>query len=97
MKMENLCQKWVRISKSKGLSPISISKLYHWSSTGQNPEIFSRIGGGVFVNLEAIDRLLESGIKPAQEMTTDKEIKSILARLHTLENKVISRRKGGQQ
>lgn len=58
-----------------------------------HPEVFSRIDGGLFVNLEAIDRLLESGIQ-AEEKTTDKEIKSILARLHTLENKLIYRRKG---
>jgi len=58
-----------------------------------HPEIFSRINGGVFVNLEALDKLLESGIQ-AEEETTNQEIKSILARLHTLENKIIYRRKG---
>ena len=91
--MENLCKKWVKISKSKGLSPISVPMLYSWSSLNQHPEIFSRINGAVFVNLEALDALLEAQIqKPTAELTNS-QIKLINARLDALEIKPGFRRK----
>ncbi len=41
--------------------PVRRSTLYHWSSIGRYPELFTRIGSRMlFVDTEALDRLLEA-------------------------------------
>jgi hypothetical protein len=56
--MKNL----VRISKSKAKElPLSASCLYKWRHMGKYPELFVKIGGAVFVDLDAFDRVIEAG------------------------------------
>ena len=51
--------RWVKISKADGL-PVSKSLLYKWRHRKENLQIFSKIGGGVFVDVEALEKLLEN-------------------------------------
>jgi hypothetical protein len=67
--------------------------LYAWHSTNQNPQIFSKVNGGVFVNLEALDMLLEKQTQQPELDPTNSQIKSINARLDALEVKPVFRRK----
>jgi hypothetical protein len=59
--MENLQSHWVKVSKSAPLLPISTSLIYKWKHRGQHLEIFSKIGGNLFIDVAAVERLLEAG------------------------------------
>ena len=58
--MQNL----VRVSKMKGLPfklPYEPQTFYKWFHLGKYPEIFVKFGGGLFVDLAALERVLEKG------------------------------------
>jgi len=45
----------------RGELPFSRKTFYAWSSAGKHPELFIRVGGkSLFVDLDALDRWLES-------------------------------------
>ena len=52
----NLC----RIAKATGL-PFQKSTLYKWAHLGKYPEIFVKVSGALFVDLQALDALMEAG------------------------------------
>ena len=52
----NLC----RISKADDL-PFKKSTLYKFKHMGKYPELFVKIGGALFVDLKALDELIEAG------------------------------------
>ncbi len=52
--------RWVKISKADGL-PISKSLLYKWHHRREHMQIFSKLGGGVFVDTDGLFELIESG------------------------------------
>ena len=56
--MENL----VRLSKADDLL-IKKSTLYKWSAKKTNSEIFIKLGGTVFVDLDRLEELIERGRK----------------------------------
>ena len=51
-------ERFIRLSQANDL-PIKKSTLYKWSADNKYPQIFSQIDGKVFVDLEAIYKLLE--------------------------------------
>jgi hypothetical protein len=56
--MQNL----IRVSKMKDLPiklPYEPQTFYKWFHLGKYPEIFVKFGGGLFVDLDALDRVLE--------------------------------------
>ena len=57
--MQNL----VRISKvnAKPGFPLRASTLYKWVHTRKHLDLFVRLGGAVFVNLDRFDELIENG------------------------------------
>jgi hypothetical protein len=56
-------QRLVRLSKVNSLSgfPFRKSTLYKWVTLRKHPSIFVKIGGARFVDLNALDQLIESG------------------------------------
>ena len=48
----------VRVSKAISL-PIARSTLYKWKHLGKFPQLFRKIGGMLFVDLDALDRVIE--------------------------------------
>jgi len=52
----NLC----RISKADDL-PFKKSTFYKWVHLRKNPQIFVKIGGALFVDLKALEELIEAG------------------------------------
>jgi hypothetical protein len=52
--MQNL----VRVSKAAGLL-FKPQTFYKWFHLGKYPEIFVKFGGGLFVDLEALERVME--------------------------------------
>jgi hypothetical protein len=54
--MQNL----VRVSKAEGL-PFKQQTFYKWFHLGKYPEIFVKFGGGLFVDLDRLDEVLEAG------------------------------------
>jgi hypothetical protein len=49
-----------RVDETPGF-PLKKSTLYKWVHTRKHPEVFVRIGGAVFVDLDAFGRLVEKG------------------------------------
>ncbi len=54
MSLENL----IRLSKANNL-PIKKSTLYKWSHFGKNPELFIKVNGMVFIDVERLERFLD--------------------------------------
>jgi hypothetical protein len=54
-KMEN---KLVRLSKADFL-PLKISTLYKWRHMNKYPELFVKLGGAVFVDLNYLEKIIE--------------------------------------
>jgi len=52
--------KWVKISKADDM-PVSKSLLYKWHHRREHMQIFSKIGGSVFVDTDGLFELIESG------------------------------------
>lgn len=58
--MQNL----IRVSKMKGLPfklPYEPQTFYKWFHLGKYPEIFVKFGGGLFVDLDALEQVMEKG------------------------------------
>jgi hypothetical protein len=55
--MEN---RLVRLSKADFL-PLKISTLYKWKHLGKYPELFVKLGGAVFVDLDYLEKIIEMG------------------------------------
>ena len=54
--------KLIRVSKAKEHDvPVKRSTLYKWKHQKRYPEIFIKIGGFLFVDLDALEQLFESG------------------------------------
>jgi hypothetical protein len=54
--------KLVRVSKVKpGTLPLTKSTLYKWKHLGKFPEMFVKIGGALFVDLEKLQEIVEAG------------------------------------
>lgn len=52
----------VRISKLKADStPFARATYYKWRHLGKFPEIFIKVGGGLFLDLDALQHVMESG------------------------------------
>jgi hypothetical protein len=53
----------LRISKVNGTPgfPLRASTLYKWVHIRKHPEIFTRLGGAVYVNLDKFDELIGKG------------------------------------
>ena len=56
---ENQERQWVKISKSKGLSLFSISTIYKMHSHRKHMNLFSRVGGSVFVDVNGLNGLID--------------------------------------
>ncbi|MCD6475550.1 MAG: hypothetical protein J7K85_04700 [Anaerolineaceae bacterium] len=50
----------IRVSKAKDL-PLTKSTLYKWKHLKKYPEIFVKIGGALFVDTEALQKVIEEG------------------------------------
>jgi hypothetical protein len=50
----------VRISQAGGL-PLKKSTLYKWKHLNKHPELFVKLGGAVYVDLDAFERFIEEG------------------------------------
>ncbi len=50
----------VRLSKADNL-PLRKSTLYKWKHLHKFPELFVKLGGALFVDLKALDELIEAG------------------------------------
>jgi hypothetical protein len=54
----------IRVSKANEANlPIRASTCYKWHSIGKYPEIFRKFGGFLFVDLNVLESLIESGEK----------------------------------
>ena len=49
----------VRLSKARSL-PLKTSTLRKWKSMGKYPQIFIKLGGAVFIDLDALEEVIES-------------------------------------
>jgi hypothetical protein len=50
----------VRISKASNL-PLTRSTLRKWKSVGKYPQMFIKLGGAVFIDLDALEEVIEAG------------------------------------
>jgi hypothetical protein len=50
----------VRISKAESM-PLCKSTLYKWKHLKKHPQMFVKIGGALFVDLDVLDRIIEAG------------------------------------
>jgi hypothetical protein len=50
----------VRVSKAGSL-PLCRSTLYKWRHLRKHPQLFVKIGGALFVDLQELDRIIEAG------------------------------------
>ena len=41
--------------------PLKSSTYYKWIHTGKHPELFVRLGGAVYVNLDKLDEIIRLG------------------------------------
>ena len=54
--------RFVKVSKIKpGDLPVTKSTLYYWHHIKRNPEIFTKFGGGLFVDLQKLKEKMEKG------------------------------------
>ncbi len=51
---------FIRVSKATDL-PFRPSTLYKWAHLGRFPQIFSKVGGALFVDVEKLESLFEDG------------------------------------
>lgn len=53
----------LRVSKANETPgfPLRSSTLYKWLHTKRNPELFVRLGGAVYVNLDKLDAIVAKG------------------------------------
>ena len=52
----------VQVSKIKdGELPFTRTTFYKWHHTKKHPEMFVKFGGGLFIDLDALDRVIEAG------------------------------------
>jgi len=49
-----------KISKSDNL-PVERSTLYKWKHLKKHPSLFVKLGGALFVDLDVLDEIIESG------------------------------------
>ena len=49
-----------KVNETPGF-PLRASTLYKWIHLRKHPELFVRLGGGVFVNLDKLDALIAKG------------------------------------
>jgi hypothetical protein len=50
----------VRVRRAKGL-PFAPATFYKWHHTRKYPEIFIKVGGSLFVDLDRLEKILEAG------------------------------------
>ncbi len=50
----------VRLSKANNL-PLKKSTLYKWKHLHKFPELFVKLGGALFVDLNVLDKIIEMG------------------------------------
>lgn len=50
----------IRLARAEGL-PLQKSTLYKWKHLGKYPQIFVKLGGAQFVDLVALEKLIEAG------------------------------------
>lgn len=49
-----------KVNEAPGF-PLRKSTLYKWLHCGKHPELFVRLGGAVYVNLDKFDELIQNG------------------------------------
>jgi hypothetical protein len=55
-------QNVVRVSKAKAKDlPFEAATFYKWHHLGKFPEIFIKVGGSLFVDLDRLEKTLEAG------------------------------------
>jgi hypothetical protein len=57
---ENQDRQWVKISKAKGLQPFSVSTLYKLHHRREHLNLFSKVGGSVFVDVNGLHGLIDA-------------------------------------
>jgi hypothetical protein len=57
---ENQEREWVKISKAKDLAPFSISTLYKLHHRREHANLFSKVGGSVFVDVKGLKGLIDA-------------------------------------
>jgi hypothetical protein len=50
----------IRLSKADSL-PLCKSTLYKWKHLGKFPQLFVKLGGALFVDLNVLDEIIEAG------------------------------------
>jgi hypothetical protein len=50
----------IRLAKADSL-PLSKSTLYKWKHLGKFPQLFVKLGGALFVDLNVLDEIIEAG------------------------------------
>lgn len=51
----------VRVRRAKGQLPLASATFYKWHHVKKYPEIFIKIGGALFVDLDRLEKILEAG------------------------------------
>lgn len=60
--------RFLRVAAIKpGQVPVSPTTLYKWHHLGKHPELFKKLSGFLFLDLEALGRLLEAGEEPPRK------------------------------
>lgn len=50
----------IRLSKADAL-PLCKSTLYKWKHLGKFPQLFVKLGGALFIDLNVLDEIIEAG------------------------------------
>jgi hypothetical protein len=58
--MENQTSQWVKVSKAAAMLPISTSLVYKWKHRGEHKNLFSKVGGSLFIDVAGVQRLIDS-------------------------------------
>ncbi|MFZ2631534.1 MAG: hypothetical protein WA081_09830 [Desulfosalsimonadaceae bacterium] len=56
---KNQDRQWVKISKAKDLAPFSVSTLYKLHHRREHSNLFSKVGGTVFVDVKGLHGLID--------------------------------------
>jgi hypothetical protein len=65
----------IRVSKAKEHDlPVKSSTLYKWKHKKKYPEIFIKVGGFLFVDLDALEQLFESGRQKNERLTIPRRL-----------------------
>ncbi|GAB6886976.1 hypothetical protein JCM13304A_04740 [Desulfothermus okinawensis JCM 13304] len=56
---EKVTRRYVRISQLPKDFPIKPGTLYIWRHTGRYPQLFSKIGGALFIDLQEWEKMVE--------------------------------------